>query len=452
MVDLHFGKDSEKGGEKSGECSAQNRKGLKFVQGHVDEESLSILNNCLIGKMAAVLDRLHRWGLGEISVRYMGGRYYILEIKDDELFQMLKDLSWSYLLEVFIEIMPWSISFHLPERVTWVEVSGLPLHCWNLSIAEAWGSLVSLGENALQGQSCEKFSLLITTDQWNTIDEIVEFSAAQEIFHIRVTELNLLNNDHVSLAMNKVKKGDNSVELEDFNVVFNDKCIGVGATTFEEGRSVGEMDNIGCREVLKPIHSIPEDQIHANNQEDIQLFASGNVKPSWAQVVRGSSNEGNIEKSFMVEGDFLGQHDKSAIGEPGYVGVNENVAGKIDTYGCSRVAEDLNLLGLKVLELATTVLLEGGSNVEAVEDLELDKVGEKLSWEARVDALNGAFPSGEIECRVGRNEGCLDPMTNGSMLDLSELREMTRTKKGKKYGSLLSFQDNFIAFGKKEKR
>ncbi|KAK9009360.1 hypothetical protein V6N11_035900 [Hibiscus sabdariffa] len=24
-----------------------------------------------------------------------------------------------------------------------------------------------------------------------------------------------------------------------------------------------------------------------------------------------------------------------------------------------------------------------------------------------VDALNGAFPSGEIECRVGRNEGCL---------------------------------------------
>ncbi|KAK8549018.1 hypothetical protein V6N12_061918 [Hibiscus sabdariffa] len=247
MVDLHFGKDSEKGGEKSGECSAQNRKGLKFVQGHVDEESLS----------------------------------------------------------------------------------------------------------------------------------------------------------------------DNSVELEDFNVVFNDKCIGVGATTFEEGRSVGEMDNIGCREVLKPIHSIPEDQIHANNQEDIQLFASGNVKPSWAQVVRGSSNEGNIEKSFMVEGDFLGQHDKSAIGEPGYVGVNENVAGKIDTYGCSRVAEDLNLLGLKVLELATTVLLEGGSNVEAVEDLELDKVGEKLSWEARVDALNGAFPSGEIECRVGRNEGCLDPMTNG---------------------------------------
>ncbi|KAL4386851.1 hypothetical protein GQ457_09G007200 [Hibiscus cannabinus] len=120
----------------------------------------------------------------------------------------------------------------------------------------------------------------------------------------------------------------------------------------------------------------------------------------------------------------------AAIGEPGYVGVNENVAGKINTYGCSRVAEDLNLLVLKVHELATTALLEGGSNVEVVEDqVELYKVGEKLSWEARVDALNGAFPSGEIECRVGRNEGCLDPMTNGCMLDLSELREMTRTKK-----------------------
>ncbi|KAK8664242.1 hypothetical protein V6N13_084040 [Hibiscus sabdariffa] len=94
------------------------------------------------------------------------------------------------------------------------------------------------------------------------------------------------------------------------------------------------------------------------------------------------------------KGDFLGKHDKRAIGEPGYVGVNENVAGKIDTYGCSRVAEDLNLLVLKVHELATTALLEGGSNVEVVEDqVELYKVGEKLSWEARVDALNGAFPS-----------------------------------------------------------
>ncbi|KAL4335795.1 hypothetical protein GQ457_07G001550 [Hibiscus cannabinus] len=472
----------------AGECSGQNRKGLKCIQGHVDEESLSILNRCLIGKMAtvcstaAVLDRLHRWGLGEISIRYMGGRYYILEIKDDELFQMLKDLSWSYLLEVFIEIMPWSVSFHLPERVTWVEVSGLPLHCWNQitfkSIAEAWGSLVSLGENALQGQSCEKFSLLITTDQWNTIDEMVEFSAAQEIFHVRVTELNLLNNDHVSLAVSKVNKGvvaaakpvspdsssessansiqnfspttvDTFVELEeDFNVVFNDNSIGVGATNLEERRSVGEMDIIGCREVLKALHSIPEDQIHAHNQEDIQLFASGIDKPSWAQVVRGSSNEGNIEKSLMVEGDFMGQRDKSAIGEPNYVGVKENVAGKIDTHGYSGVAEDIHFLGLQVHELAMTTLLEGESNVEIVEDqAELDKVGEKLSWEARVDALNGAFPSGVIECRVGRNDGCLDPMTNGSILDLSKLREMTCTKKGKKVWVFV-----ILSFGTKEKR
>ncbi|KAL4332122.1 hypothetical protein GQ457_07G001490 [Hibiscus cannabinus] len=345
-------------------------------------------------------------------------------------------------------------------------IAGLPFK----SIAEAWGSLVSLGENALQGQSCEKFSLLITIDQWNTIDEMVEFSAAQEIFHVRVTELNLLNNDHVSLAVSKVNKGvvaaakpvspdsssessansiqnfspttvDTFVELEeDFNVVFNDNSIGVGATNLEERRSVGEMDIIGCREVLNALHSIPEDQIHAHNQEDIQLFASGIDKPSWAQVVRGSSNEGNIEKSLMVEGDFLGQRDKSAIGEPNYVGVKENVAGKIDTHGYSGVAEDIHFLGLQVHELAMTTLLEGESNVEIVEDqAELDKVGEKLSWEARVDALNGAFPSGVIECRVGRNDGCLDPMTNDSILDLSKLWEMTCTKKGKKYGSLLSF-------------
>ncbi|KAK9030739.1 hypothetical protein V6N11_032152 [Hibiscus sabdariffa] len=87
------------------------------------------------------------------------------------------------------------------------------------------------------------------------------------------------------------------------------------------------------RQVLKPIHSILEDQIHAHNQEDIQLFASGNVKPSWTQVVRGNSNERNIEKSLMVEGDFLGQHHKTVVGELDYVGVHEYIAGKIDNHG-----------------------------------------------------------------------------------------------------------------------
>ncbi|KAK8509447.1 hypothetical protein V6N12_001456 [Hibiscus sabdariffa] len=99
----------------------------------------------------------------------------------------------------------------------------------------------------------------------------------------------------------------------------------------------------------------------------------------------------------------------------------------------ARVVDDINSLGLKVHELATTALSDGESNVEIIEDqVELDKDGEKLSWEARVDALNGAFPSGEIECRVGRNDGCLDPMTNGSMLVLSELWRRLALRRAKR--------------------
>ncbi|KAK8674581.1 hypothetical protein V6N13_032690 [Hibiscus sabdariffa] len=72
------------------------------------------------------------------------------------------------------------VSFHLSERVTWVEIFGLPLHCWNQqsfkNIAEAWGSLEAVGENSLQGQSCEKVVILISTEQGETIDELVEFN------------------------------------------------------------------------------------------------------------------------------------------------------------------------------------------------------------------------------------------------------------------------------------
>lgn len=39
----------------------------------------------------------------------------------------------------------------LKERMAWIEVLGVPLHCWNYEtykrISSLWGNLVSVGEN-----------------------------------------------------------------------------------------------------------------------------------------------------------------------------------------------------------------------------------------------------------------------------------------------------------------
>ncbi|KAL4282265.1 hypothetical protein GQ457_03G001630 [Hibiscus cannabinus] len=86
-------------------------------------------------------------------------------IQDEDLLKTLEENLWSLLKEVFVDVEFWSDSFKIPERTTWIEVAGIPLHCWNSitfnGIAAAWGSLEALGENANQALGCEKALICI---------------------------------------------------------------------------------------------------------------------------------------------------------------------------------------------------------------------------------------------------------------------------------------------------
>ncbi|KAK8608781.1 hypothetical protein V6N13_024194 [Hibiscus sabdariffa] len=142
-----------------------------------------------------VSDRLQAWGLSEVTVKYIGGCKFLIDIRDQELFNQLKIQDWALLKEVFCEVEPWFELFHLSERITWIQVSGIPLHCWNSITlkrnAEAWGSLISLGENASQTFDCEKVSLLISTKQRGRINEVIEVEADRDVFLVQVYELGL---------------------------------------------------------------------------------------------------------------------------------------------------------------------------------------------------------------------------------------------------------------------
>ncbi|KAK8643661.1 hypothetical protein V6N13_012944 [Hibiscus sabdariffa] len=101
---------------------------LKRILGYVEEEALRDLNKCLIDTMASVcstsqvLDHLQAWGLNDITIKFMGGRKFLIDIKDQELFSQLQIQEWTILKEVFCEVETWSELFHLPERITWVQV------------------------------------------------------------------------------------------------------------------------------------------------------------------------------------------------------------------------------------------------------------------------------------------------------------------------------------------
>ncbi|KAK8597987.1 hypothetical protein V6N13_095379 [Hibiscus sabdariffa] len=187
------------------------------ISGHVEEEDLWLMKRCLVGEMATVCSvssitsRLEQWGLNGIKVHRMGGKVFILSFEDDELYIMLEDLNWSYLKEIFCRVEAWSEKTSRPHRATWIEVSGLPLHCWNevtlRRLAEFWGVVEAFGENVNRVIDCEKVTVLISTDHAKRIEESVEIEVGNVIHDVSIVELGFKDTsvDKVSWA-NKLEQ------------------------------------------------------------------------------------------------------------------------------------------------------------------------------------------------------------------------------------------------------
>ncbi|KAK8597763.1 hypothetical protein V6N13_095161 [Hibiscus sabdariffa] len=184
--------------QKLKEISPRERYRKKVI-GHVVEEELWKLQKCLVGVTTTVCsvkyiaNRLEEWGLNGIRILRMGGKTFLLTFEDEDLYIMLEDLEWSYLKEIFYKIDVWSEKDRSPSRATWIEVRGLPLHVWNgptlKRIAAIWGNFEAWGENFNRVFDAERTTILITTQQQGSIDELVEVEVGCDIHEVYVREL-----------------------------------------------------------------------------------------------------------------------------------------------------------------------------------------------------------------------------------------------------------------------
>lgn len=77
------------------------------VKGYVDDEQLCKFQKCLVCESTSICDskrineRIAKMGLGEITVKRIQGRYFLIEVFDEELMDLLKQTKWSYLKEFF---------------------------------------------------------------------------------------------------------------------------------------------------------------------------------------------------------------------------------------------------------------------------------------------------------------------------------------------------------------
>ncbi|KAK8663666.1 hypothetical protein V6N13_083474 [Hibiscus sabdariffa] len=145
-------------------------------------------------------------GVGDIKVKHIDDYQYLIEIRDMELFKMLEDLQWSYLKEVFLDVLSWSASFKSTIKMTWVMVFGLPAHYWNTgtvkNLASIWGYLKGLRENANQIHNCERPRLLKHGDRpfKSTLasSEPKESSSKEVVFKNVLDLFNSMNEGEIS--------------------------------------------------------------------------------------------------------------------------------------------------------------------------------------------------------------------------------------------------------------
>ncbi|KAE8678066.1 hypothetical protein F3Y22_tig00111445pilonHSYRG00069 [Hibiscus syriacus] len=182
----------------------------KEVKGHVDEDEVRKLKRCLVGVMAGVctvgsiVDRLHNWGLGEIKVQRLRGNSFLLTIDDEDLFIMLEDLRWSYLKEIFVDVMLWT-------------------------------EFEEFGDNVSHYLDCEKVNILITTSSEARIDEVVDVVVENKKFDVRVLEVRMVDHSLGNLSKSEILK---KIEIEVEKNVIEVGANNVGVSPIKDDLSV----------------------------------------------------------------------------------------------------------------------------------------------------------------------------------------------------------------------
>ncbi|KAK8696171.1 hypothetical protein V6N13_001308 [Hibiscus sabdariffa] len=321
-------------GEDSGETKASNEMNKMVVgrrlriRGHIESEDLWKLKSCLVGEMPTVCAtesvryRLQQWGMGDIKVKRLG--------------------------EIFSSIRIWSENDTQVKRATWLELTGVPIHCWNVTtfkrLIQNWGEFEAFGENLDCSLDCEKMKILITTQQVQKTCEVVELEVGSMIYEVRVSEIGFsdpssncketIRKEKGLLSENIEKRSKSestsssvgnrcnslieSVDRhtqsgeEELNaaVIGNRRYLGKGDSDMGKGRSLGECDLVGVN-FEKNVEG-PVETAEKNANENL-LNISNKSNTNWAELLfknQSARNENESEKvDWEVGTDSLGRKE-----------------------------------------------------------------------------------------------------------------------------------------------
>ncbi|KAE8729664.1 hypothetical protein F3Y22_tig00003435pilonHSYRG00045 [Hibiscus syriacus] len=405
----------------------------KEVVGHVDEDEVRKLRRCLVGVMAGVcsvgsiVGRLQKWGLGEIRVQRLRGKSFLLTIEDEDLFIMLEDLQWSYLKEIFVDVMLWIESLCQKERVVWIEIDGLPLHCWNeitlKRLVGLWGTFEAYGENVKHQIDCEKVNMLISTSLVARIDEVVEVVVDNMKFGVRVLEVGMVDHSVAKLSKN-----------ENYKIKENgDMKVGVDFGAVKEGLSSEK-----------------------NFEDTSDASSSGS-----SYDIKGATKNSGSAINVLCSGDILGDCRNDSVGKSIAVGCGsdegrESVDNQFQNHSIQEYVQGVGDVGVETMALCSNAVYninEGGTSMEAKAMDEGDFVGApEVLMDLNCERLLASGEKHKRNSDITKNSK--NEQFGGDFVEDSVMPEiyLTKNKNLKKYGSLLDIQDKVLSKAEIRKR
>ncbi|KAL4363635.1 hypothetical protein GQ457_04G018350 [Hibiscus cannabinus] len=406
---------------------------IKRVKGIIHTEDLWKARRCLVGMMNIVCSvrsielRLQEWGLAEIEVKRLDGKSYLLAFDNDELYMMLEDVNWFYLKEIFLEIKPWSEKARFVERATWVELQGLPLHCWNhetiKKVAEQWGEFEALGENANMLLDCERVSVLITTSYEKKIEETVELEVGDEVYMVRASELRFKDVSQVKIQATENGEGRSDRQTKDSSseATSADRTEEVNSQSHREEKEDAlnaavlgnSKNNYYSYDLVETISQLGESEMKGMGDKFHHLETQ-------EQVTSVNEMKGEAMVSKTME-KFIGQVDVPTKDLEISNNFQESRVPTSDELSM-RAREDLRDIGLGLEDKGLMVSVEGNSS---------QSQGLSRRPQDAMEFVNG--------------------VKNFELPELLYLTKISK-KKERKFGSLSKIQDRFLSEVEKRKR
>ncbi|KAK8549479.1 hypothetical protein V6N13_027231 [Hibiscus sabdariffa] len=353
---------------------------------------------------------------------------------------MLEDLDWSYLKEIFVKVECWSESLK-PSRATWLEVSGIPLHCWNNTtlkrVAELWGSFEAFGENLHHRHDCVKVTILISTKQFKRIDEVVELEVGNLLYEIRVVEQGFKDSTSDPLMAKKH-------EMQESESVSESKSGQEKKENVEDDRSCSDAEveafNVMCAEKdLNKCMNREKENVGGQINEEELMGGFSNV-----EIL--TDNCGNREEESNQKVIDVGHVEN--VADFNFEGSQRDVSDEIVEKLDARAGEiEIGPFGVSS-QLSDPVAKNMDKNECIVG--EMDKAQDLKSW---ANLLDESLNSGKGFVFSDRGEALSEGENEKDFFeDLESRKGRRRGKKDIKFCSLLELKNRSISISERRKR